>query len=138
MARTATLEKLSQSKDQRKEIMDSVGDLSGIQLLSNRILVGIYIEPERTSGGIILTNKTVTESIWQGTVGVVLKKGATAFQDEPASNTFFHGQNVEVGDWVVYRPGDARRVQVNGVDCRMVEDSLIDMIIDRPDCITHR
>lgn len=138
MARTATLERLSQAKDQRKEIMDSVGDLSGIELLSNRILVGIYIEPEKTSGGIILTNSTVKESVWQGTVGVVLKKGNTAFVDEPATNTYFHGQNVEPGDWIVYRPGDARRVQVNGVECRMVEDSLIDMKIDRPDCITHR
>ena len=138
MARVATLERLSQSKDQRKEIMESVGDLSGIELLSNRILVGIYIEPEKTSGGIILTNTTVKESVWQGTVGVVLKKGNTAFVDEPSTNTYFHGQNVEPGDWIVYRPGDARRVQVNGVECRMVEDSLIDMKIDRPDCITHR
>jgi hypothetical protein len=39
---------------------------------------------------------------------------------------------------VIFRPGDARRVQINGVDCRMVEDTLLDMIIDTPDVITHR
>lgn len=138
MASTAVLEKLSQSKDQRKEIVKSVGDLSKIQLLSNRVLVGIYIEPEKTSGGVYLATRTIKESVWQGTVGVVLKKGSTAFKDEPNSNTYFHGQDVKEGDWVVYRPGDARRVQINGVDCRMVEDTLIDMVIDDPDCITHR
>jgi hypothetical protein len=33
---------------------------------------------------------------------------------------------------------DARRVQINGVDCRMVEDTLLDMVIEAPDVITHR
>lgn len=138
MASVATLEKLSQAKDQKAEIIKSVGDLSGIEIMSNKVLVGIYIEPEKTKGGIILSTGTIKESQWQGTVGVVLKKGALAFQDDPQANVFFHGQNVEKGDWVVYRPGDARRVDINGVPCRLVEDTLIDMRIDDPESITHR
>ncbi|MCA6116883.1 hypothetical protein J6524_18625 [Bradyrhizobium sp. WSM 1738] len=47
----------------------------------------------------------------------MLKKGKTAFKGEPETGTYFHGQDVKFGDWVVIRPGDARRVQINGVDC---------------------
>lgn len=138
MVNIANLERLSAAKDQRKELMASVGDLSKIEILSNKVLVGIYIEPEKTKGGLYIATSTKKESVWQGTVGLVLKKGVTAFKDEPQTGTYFHNQNVKVGDWVVFRPGDARRVQINGVDCRMVEDTLLDMIIDDPDCITHR
>lgn len=138
MASVATLERLSQSKDQRKELEQSVGDLSKIEVFGNKVLLGIYIEPEKTSGGIILTTKTKEESVWQGSVGLVLKKGPLAFKDEPESATYFHGQGVKPGDWVVFRPGDARRVQINGVNCRMVEDTLIDMVVEDPNCVTHR
>jgi co-chaperonin GroES (HSP10) len=132
------LDRLSRSRDQKAELMKTVGDLSGVDLLNNKVLVGIYIEPEKTKGGIILAPASIKESIWQGTVGLVLKKGNTAFKDEPETGTYFHGQDVDVGDWVVFRPGDARRVQINGVDCRMVEDSLLDMVIETPNLITHR
>ena len=138
MASVTVLERLSQSKDQRKELAASVGDLSKVQLLSNRVLVGIYIEPEKTKGGIILSTGTIKESVWQGTVGVVLKKGGTAFKDDPQTGTYFHGQDVNVGDWVVFRPGDARRVQINGVDCRLIEDALIEMVIADPTIMTHK
>lgn len=138
MASVATLERLSQSKDQRKELQASVGDLSKVELMANRVLIGTYIEPEKTSGGIIITTKTKEESIYQGTVGLVLKLGPTAYKDEPETHTHFHDQSVKVGDWVVYRPGDAKRVQINGVNCRLVEDTLIDMVVEDPNCITHR
>jgi co-chaperonin GroES (HSP10) len=131
-------ERLSRAGDQKAELMAAVGDLSNVELLNNKVLVGIYIEPETTKGGIILSAGRVKESVWQGTVGLVLKKGNTAFKDEPETGTHFHGQDVEVGDWVVFRPGDARRVQIKGVDCRLVEDTLIDMVISSPEVITHR
>jgi co-chaperonin GroES (HSP10) len=132
------IEMLSQAQDQKSALMEVVGDLSKIELLNNTVLVGIYIEPEKTKGGIILSANVVKESVWQGTAGLVLAKENTAFKDEPETGTFFHGQDVEVNDWVVFRPGDARRVRINGVDCRMVEDTLLDMVIESPDVITHR
>jgi|ERR1700748_634639 len=138
MATVAVLEKLSRAKDQKAELIKSVGDLSKVELMGNRVLVGIYIEPEKTSGGIILSTGTIKESLWQGTVGLVLKKGKQAFRDDPHNKVHFHGEDLKIGDWVVFRPGDARRVQLNGVDCRMVEDTLIDLVIDDPSVITHR
>jgi len=138
MATVATLEKLSRAVNPKIALITEVGDLSGIKLMANRVLVGIYIAPEKTQGGIIRATQTIKEDVWQGVVGLVLKKGETSFKDEPETKTFFHGQNVEVGDWVVFRPGDAKRIQINGVDCRMVEDVLVDLVIDDPEKITHR
>ncbi len=138
MASVATLEKLARADDPKKGLIKEIGDISGIEIMSNRVLVGIYIAPEVTKGGLYRAPQTIAEDIFQGTVGLVLKKGALAFKDDDASKTYFHGQDTKLGDWVVFRPGDARRVQLNGVDCRFVEDIMIDMIVQDPEIVTHR
>lgn len=138
MASVVTLEKLARASDPKEALVSEVGDLSKIEVMSNRVLVAIYIAPEKTKGGILRATQTIAEDIFQGTVGLVLKKGGMAFKDDDASKTYFHGQDVKLGQWVVFRPGDAKRIQINGVDCRFVEDIMIDMIVDDPECITHR
>lgn len=138
MASVATLEKLSRAPNAKIGLITEVGDLSKVTLMANRVLVAIYIAPEKTASGIIRATQTIKEDVYQGVVGLVLKKGATAFKDEPETKTYFHGQGVEVGDWVAFRPGDAKRIQINGVDCRLVEDTLLDLVIENPEIITHR
>jgi co-chaperonin GroES (HSP10) len=138
MATVATLEKLSRASNPKTALIMGVGDLSNVHLMSNRVLVAIYIAPEKTAGGIIRATQTIKEDVFQGTVGLVLKKGKTAFRDEPQTHNYFHDQDIEIGDWVVFRPGDAKRIQINGIDCRMVEDTLIDMVISDPELITHK
>lgn len=131
----AKLMEIATSADPRNGIQQAVGDLSKVELFSGRVLLGIYIAPEKTTGGIIRINSNVREDVFQGVVGLVLKKGRMAFTDD--DNNKFHGQTVNEGDWVTFRPGDAKRIQINGVDCRIVEDVLIDMVIDSPDIVTH-
>lgn len=138
MASVATLERLSRAADPKEALVTEVGDLSKQRIMSNRILVGIYIAPEKTKGGLLRATQTIAEDVWQGTVGLVLKKGKLSFQDDEASKTYFHGEDVEIGEWVVFRPGDAKRIQINGVDCRFVEDIMIDMVVADPEIITHR
>ena len=122
---------------ERKEIFDAIGDLSKLdRLFSARVLVATYVRPEKTRGGVFLTANEQNEDIYQGCVGLVLKKGPMAFQDSDGSA--FHGQNVEVGEWVVFRPGDAKRIQINNINCRIVEDTQIDMVVTDPLSITHR
>lgn len=132
---SAKLMQIAQASDPRNAIQKAVGDLSKISLFSGRILLGVYIAPEKTAGGIYRPNSNVKEDVWQGVVGLVLKKGAMAFKDDEHNK--FNGQDVSIGDWVTFRPGDAKRIQINGVECRIVEDTLIDMVIDTPDLITH-
>lgn len=131
----AKIMQIAAAKDPKKGIQEAVGDLSKVHLFSGRILVGIYIAPEKTVGGIIRVNSTVQEDRWQGNVGLVLKKGKMAFIDD--GDVKFHGQDVDVGDWVLFTAGDGKRTQVNGTDCRIIEDVMIHAVLPSPDVITN-
>jgi len=135
----SNIERLADAEtfEKQAELMrQMVGDLSKIEVMGNRVLVGIYIEPAK-KGSIFLAKDTLKESVFQGTVGLVLKLGKQAFKDDPENKVFFREQGAKVGDWVVFRAGDAKRCQINGIDSRMVEDTLIDMVVDNPNIITH-
>jgi co-chaperonin GroES (HSP10) len=138
MASVAMLEKLSRAPNSKVALITALGDMAKIELLSNRVLVAIYIAPEKTKGGLLRATQTIKEDVWQGAVGLVIKKGGMAFKDDDASKTYFHGQDVSYGDWVSFVPGDGKRVQINGVDCRIVEDIMISMILPDPELITHQ
>ena len=123
--------------EQARLMRELVGDLSNVELMGNRVLVGIYIEPAKR-GSLYLAKDTLKESVYQGVVGLVMKLGKQAFEDDPDNKVFFHGQKAVVGQWVAFRSGDAKRTQLRGVDCRMVEDTLIDMVVGDPNIITHQ
>ena len=139
MVDVVKLEKLSQAKDKKKTLIEEVGDLSQVEVMGTRVLVAIYIAGDKFAGtSIIRPASQIKEDVWQGVVGLVLKLGRLAFKDDAPSNTYFYGDKVKVGDWVLFRPGDAKRVQINNVDCRFVYDEHIDMIVANPEIITHR
>lgn len=129
---------LADSVDPKSEMLKKIGDLSKVEIGGGRVLLWQYIAPRRTAGGIILTDKAVKEDIWQGTVGLVLKCGPLAFKDDEAARITFGGFSVNEGEWVVFAPGEAKRHQINGVDCRIIEDALIQMKITDPTIITHK
>jgi len=110
----------SKPQSTKDEIIAAIGDLSKLEIMHNQILVGIYMRPEKTAGGIILTDKTKDEDKWQGKVGLVLKKGPQAFKSD--GSTDFAGQNVEDGDWLIYRVSDGFAIDINGTHCRLLED----------------
>lgn len=132
----AMIYELSLSDNVKDDTLKAVGDLKKLSLFSGRVLVAIYISPSKTKGGIILTDKAKQEDVYQGQVGLVLKKGPLAFQDDDV--TKFHGQDIQVGEWVAFRPGDGKRIQINGVDCRIIEDTAIDAIVDDPTIVTRQ
>lgn len=119
--------------DPAQALVNALGDLSDIDLFNNQVLVAIYKRPEKTKGGIILADQTRDEDRYQGKVGLVVKLGPTAFVDDDSVK--FHGQNVSVGDWVVYRPSDGWPNAVHKVDCRILQDTQIRMRVGRPDSI---
>lgn len=135
-AKRSKIESLAAAKDQRAKMVELVGDLSRVRVMGNRILVGIYIEPDH-KGALFLAKETLKESVYQGTVGLVLKMGSQAFKDDPENKISFHGEVVKEGDYVAFRAGDAKRCQINGLDCRFVEDTLIDMVVVDPNIVTH-
>ena len=118
--------------DPRQEIWSALdSDLSNVELYNNQVLVAIFIRPERTAGNIMLPNQTRDEDKWQGKVGLVLKKGPSAFVD--TNNVWFDGVNVDVNDWVFFRPAEGWSLTVHGVMCRIVDDVNIRGKIESPD-----
>lgn len=132
--------------DPKHAILAAVGDLSHIRLLHNQVLVATYIRPKATKGGILLPDSTRQEDEYQGKVGLVLRKGPLAFQDD-ATNAF-HGQDVYVGDWIAYRQSDGWQVVLRGdsagtaapeswrkgeYHCRMLQDIDIKAVLTTPD-----
>lgn len=135
----AEVYKFAQSKDPTTAMLNAIGDLKKIDVGGARVLVWPYVRSlVRASGLIEGTDNTAKENVYQGAVGYVLKTGPLAFQDDPALNIRFGGFKVEEGQWVTFVPGEGKRIQINGVDCRMFEDSLIQSRIADPDMITHR
>ena len=124
---------ISRSNNPKAAILEAIGDLSGEEILFNNILVATYIRPERTRGGILLPQSATDEDQYQGKVGLVLKKGPDAFVSD--DNIDFGTQNVEVGDWVVYRVGDGWPLAIRSTACRMITDRSIRMRIKNPEDI---
>jgi co-chaperonin GroES (HSP10) len=112
-------------------LREKLGNLDGVEVFNNAVLVAIYVRPKRTKSGIILTDKYTDEDRIQGKAGLVVKKGPTAFIDE--TGRWFAGAIIEENDWVIFRPSDGWAINVNGVDCRLIDDIAIRGKVNQPD-----
>lgn len=124
------IDAISTASDPKKVIWDLVGDLSEIQVGGDQVLVGVYVRPEKTRGGIIRPDMNKEEDIWQGKVGLVLKWGQEAFQD--TNDYHFNGWKAEVNEWCIFKVGDTWIVKIRDCLCRMVRDVDIKMIVKDP------
>lgn len=132
------LEIISSAQDPKQAIRDIIAPaLPKIHVMANMVLVASYIRPEKTAGGILRPKTNLEEDQWQGKVGLILKTGPQAFVSDESYE--FHPDDIpQVGDWVVYRIGDALEVLLNGttkISCRMVKDSAIRMRVTDPEVI---
>jgi co-chaperonin GroES (HSP10) len=119
--------------DAKHALLETLGDISGIELTLNRILIAIWVRPEKTTGGIILTDKFRDEDKWQGVSGLVVAMGPQAFA-ENGEIEFTPGDIAKVGDWVMFRKGDGVRVSVNKHECILLTSERgILAKVDRPD-----
>jgi len=128
-------------KDPKQEILDRVGDLSGVDVFGGDVLCAIYKRPEKTRSGIILADATREEDRFQGKVFLVLKLGPTAYLDDEG-NKF---RDIKEGDWVVARASDGWAVTLNSalglttkdaaIDCRVITDINVRLRVSSPDAI---
>ncbi len=122
--------------DPRIAIWDSVKSyIDDVHLTGSQVLIGIYVRPEKTKGGIILTDQYRDEDKYQGKAGLILKMGAMPLNDD--DKLFFGEKLPKVDDWVVYRPSHGFPLQFkNKVECRILEDvRLIKAIVAEPDMV---
>ena len=126
----------------KQEILERVGDISDVEIFGNDILVALYVRPEKTRGGILLSDQTREEDKFQGKCGLILKLGPTAYLDEDG-NRF---RDISEGDFVVFRPSDGWPVTLNSkkdgltskeaaIPCRVITDINIRMRVLSPDAI---
>jgi co-chaperonin GroES (HSP10) len=121
--------------DPVEEIMDKIGDLTDFVIPFNKILVGIYMRPEKTKSGLILTDKYREEDRWQGRAGVILKRGPMAFIDD--DRVKFNGLDPQVGEWVCFRPSDGMKLDIRHKEghCILLSDIQIQLVIPAPDLV---
>jgi len=109
--------------------------MESVQVFHNWIITATYYLPNYdviggTSVKLWRPETTQDEALWQGKVGLVVGKGPLAFKDDDRNK--FHGQNVEIGQWIMWDIHDARQTTVNRVHCRWIPDVRILGTVDDP------
>jgi len=124
---------MEHAEDPRQQIIKDLGDLSGIELFHNQVLLAVYVRSEKTKSGIYLTPNTRDEDRFQSKVGLLIKKGPLAFVED---DNWFTGLSFEEGvDWLFFRPSDGWSITINGVLCRIYDDINIRGRIPGPDSV---
>jgi len=119
--------------DPKDALLEQVGDLSSIDIFNNAVLVALYVRPQRTKSGLYLTDKYTDEDRIQGKAGLIIKMGPSAFVDE--SGNWFKDVKIGLHDWVIFRPSDGWSVSVNGISCRLIDDTAIRGRVAAPDMV---
>ncbi len=118
--------------DPAEMLKKDVGDLSGIEIFHNQVLIAVYQRPEKTKSGILLAHSTRDEDRYQSKIGLVLKKGPQAFV---SGGDYVFETPLDVGDWAIYQPSSGWSVTVNGVLCRILVDTSVKGRVSHPDMI---
>ena len=119
-------------EEPRDVLWRAIDKIDDVEVLNNDILVCIYERPEKTQGGIIITQASRDEDKTQGKVGMVVKMGAMACKATDGGK-WNREHEFALGDLVVFRASDGWAVTVNKKLCRMVKDDDIRMRISHPD-----
>lgn len=123
---------MSHDVDPKEAILQEIGDLSTVELFHNQVLLAVYIRPEKTKSGLILTDSHRDEDRYQSKVGLLVKRGPMAFEQD---GNWFQGLTFEDHDWLVFRPSDGWSITVNGVLCRIFDDINIKGRVPHPDAV---
>lgn len=121
---------ISQAHDPKSAIIKAAGDLSQVTVNADLVLVGTYIRPEKTAGGIIRPKENVEEDQHQGKVGLVLKVGPLAYADWEDDGA--RGKSAALHTWVVYAIKDGWGLEVNGTPCRLIPYDKLRMQLPDP------
>lgn len=123
--------KMQHDIDPREKLLADIGDLSNFEIFNNKLLVAVYLRPEKMMSGLHLPDKNREEDKFQSKIGLLVKKGNLAFKDD--AGKWFQNIEINMHDWLIVRPSDAWSITVNGVLCRIVDDALVQGRVSHPD-----
>ena len=99
-----------------------------------RIIVLPYKAKQKTKGGIILSDKTLTESQIATNCGLVMDMGPDAYNDK---DKFPNGPWCKKKDWVLFARYAGSRIYIDGGELRILNDDEILGTIEDPEDILH-
>ena len=123
---------MSHEKDPKDALLEQIGDISEIELFHNQVLLAVYLRPEKTKSGLILTADHLDEDRYQSKVGLLIKRGPLAFEQD---GNWFTGMTFQDHEWLIFRPSDGWSITVNGVLCRIFDDISIKGRAPHPDSV---
>ena len=136
---------MSHEEDPKQKLLEQLGDISDIELFHNQVLLAVYLRPEKTKSGLILTANHLDEDRYQSKVGLLIKRGPLAFKVGllvkrgplafEQDGNWFTGVTFNDLDWLIFRPSDGWSVTVNGVLCRIFDDISIKGRAPHPDSV---
>ena len=97
-----------------------------------RLLILPHKGKGKTKGGVILSDKTVEESQIATNVGLVLKVGPDAYNDE---SRFPNGAWCKKNDWVIFAKYAGSRLNIEGGELRLLNDDEILGVVEDPESI---
>jgi hypothetical protein len=133
------LVKMKHDVDPKQVIIDKMKPyLDGIEVMGEDVLLGVYMQPEITAGGIHLVHEVRKENEFQGLACVVLKKGPLAFVED--ENHHYGPRVPQVGDWVAVRKSEGFSFKTGpshekAQPCRLMNEKGIRLIISDPDSV---
>ena len=115
--------------ESNKDLLDRLPSPTGY-----RLLVLPYAGPEKTKGGLYLSD-TTQDTIQMTTVcAYVLKVGDQAYKDE---SKFPNGPWCKKGDWIIFGRYAGSRFKIEGGEVRNLNDDEIIAKINNPEDILH-
>lgn len=122
------------AEDPRQQILTEVKAYTDqIRVLGPELLCCVYMRPKQTKSGLTLPDSYRKEDEFQGKVGLVIKMGPIAFQDD--ADHRFGNIAPKIGDWVLFRVGDTFELIVGDRKFRIVQDVNVRAILDAPDIV---
>lgn len=127
--------------DPKKKIMDFMNPfLKDIEVMGEDVLLGVYVRPNISKGGIMLTDKTREEDVYQGLACVILKMGPLAFVED--ENHKYGSVKPKIGDWVAVRKSEGFSFKVGSspkeedqMPCRLMNERGVRLVISNPDSV---
>ena len=131
IAKAHVAQKAKEKKETKKKPLE---EMSLPKPTGWRIVVLPDKAKEKTKGGIILSDKTVTESQIATNCGLVLDMGPDAYNDK---DKFPNGPWCKKKDWVLFARYAGSRIYIDGGEIRVLNDDEILGTIEDPEDILH-
>ena len=139
--RTEALLNAYKSKEELETVLDSKSIEQDVNLLDRlptptgyRILVLPYAAPNKSEGGLYLSDKTQATIQMTTVCAYVLKVGDLAYKDK---EKFPNGPWCNKGDWVIFGRYAGARFKIEGGEVRILNDDEIIARIKNPEDILH-